>query len=272
VGDSYFKTLGVRVVAGRAFSPDDRTGATPVLIINQRMSRVVFPGQNPIGQTLPLGERNGPVQIVGVVRDVLQHGIEEEANPMVYLPLNQRRADVYMTLLVRTTGDPESLIPPIRAVIKSLDSAQPPPEFVTLEQQLATAVAPRRFSFVLLSILATIGGALAAVGLYGVMAYLVAGRTSEIGIRIALGADRGRVVRLVVGEGMVLGLVGIALGLAGSLGAVCALRTMLFHVSIYDPWIFAAGAGLLAAVAFAACGLPALRASRVDPIQALRAD
>jgi putative ABC transport system permease protein len=272
VSDFYFKTLGVRVVAGRAFSSDDRKGATPVMVVNQTMSRAVFPGQNPIGQTLPLGEKRGPIRIVGVVRDVLQHGVEEEANPMVYLPVSQEGAATYMTLLVRTAGEPESLVPPIRAVVKALDAAQPPPAFASLEQQLANAVAPRRFSFVLLSIFAGIAGILAAIGLYGVMAYLVAERTNEIGIRIALGADRARVMRFVIGEGMLLGGIGIGLGLAGSLAAVRALRTMLFHVSIYDPSIFTAGAGLLAAVALAACGLPAFRASRVDPIQALRAE
>jgi putative ABC transport system permease protein len=132
-------------------------------------------------------------------------------------------------------------------------------------------VAPRRFSFVLLAIFAVLAAALASIGLYGVMSYLVAERTTEIGIRVALGADRPRVIRYVVGEGMLLGTIGLVLGFAGSVAAVRLLRNMLFRVSIYDPWIFLASAGLLGAVTLIACSLPAIRAARVDPIQALRA-
>jgi putative ABC transport system permease protein len=177
-----------------------------------------------------------------------------------------------MTVLIRTSGAPSALQTPIRQIVSSLDAAQPAPEFTTLEAELSRAVAPRRFSFVLLAIFASLAATLAAVGLYGVIAYLVEDRTREIGIRVALGADAGQVVRLVVGHGMSLTLIGIVAGLAGSIAAVRLLRTMLYQVSIYDPWTFAIGAALLGAVALVACYLPARRATRVDPVIALRAE
>ena len=177
-----------------------------------------------------------------------------------------------MTVLARTAGAPEQLANPIRQIVRSLDAAQPAPTFTTMEDALSDAVAPLRFTFVLLGIFASVAAILAAVGLYGVMAYLVDDRTREIGIRVALGADRSQVIRIVVGNGMTLTLIGLVAGFAVSLAAVRLLRTMLYGVSMYDPWTFAAGAVVLALAAFLACYLPARRATRLDPMVALRAE
>jgi putative ABC transport system permease protein len=271
VSDGYFHTLGIPVLSGRAFTASDRRGSTAVAVINQTMARTLFAGQNAVGQTISLDEDQA-VQIVGVAGDVLQRGIEAQVRPLIYRPLAQEGAATYMQLLVRSARTPESLIPSIRDAFHSIDPSQPAPAFASMEQVMSETVASRRFSFVLLGIFAGIAGLLAAIGLYGVMSYLVAERTSEIGIRVALGADRSRVLRLVLGEGMVLAMLGIVLGLAGSAAGVRTLRTMLFKVSIYDPWIFASCAVILAAIAIAACALPALRAARVDPMLALRSD
>jgi putative ABC transport system permease protein len=177
-----------------------------------------------------------------------------------------------MNLIVRTTGRPETLIPAIRAIVREIDPAQPAPSFQTVEQLMSDAVAPRRFSFVLLGIFAAVGGLLSAIGLYGVMAYLVTERTSEIGIRTALGADRARVIWLVIREGMTLAMVGLVLGLGGSIAGVRALRSLLYQVDVYDPVVFGVGAMLLAVIAMVACALPAWRAARIDPATALRAN
>jgi putative ABC transport system permease protein len=270
VTDGYFKTLDIPVVQGRSLLPGDRPGSAPVGVINQTMARAMFPGVNPLGQRLVMRGSKG-VLIVGVIRDVMQRGVEAEVTPMIYLAAAQDETNAYMHLIVRAKGKPEALIAPIRNVFRSLAPDQPAPTFATMRQTMLDSVAPRRFSFVLLAIFAVLAAALASIGLYGVMSYLVAERTTEIGIRVALGADRPRVIRYVVGEGMLLGTIGLVLGFAGSVAAVRLLRNMLFRVSIYDPWIFLASAGLLGAVTLIACSLPAIRAARVDPIQALRA-
>ena len=177
-----------------------------------------------------------------------------------------------MTILVRSPGALETLETPIRQIVTSLDPAQPPPKFATMDDALAESVAPLHFTTVLLGIFASIAAILAAIGLYGVMAYLVADRTREIGIRVALGADRSQVVGIVIRNGMRLVLIGLVAGLAGSVFAVRLLRALLYRVSMYDPWIFVIGASSLGAIALFACYLPARRATRLDPMVALRAE
>jgi putative ABC transport system permease protein len=177
-----------------------------------------------------------------------------------------------MTILARSAGAPELLEGPIRQIVRSLDAAQPAPTFTTMEDALLDAVAPLHFTFVLLGIFASVAALLAVVGLYGVMAYLVDDRTKEIGIRVALGADRSQVIRIVVGNGMILTVIGLVAGFVLSLGTVRLLRTMLYGVSMYDPATFAAGGVVLALAALFACYLPARRATRLDPMAALRAD
>lgn len=272
VGDRYFETAGIRLRSGRLFSSDERRGAGPkAAVVNEAFARALFRGEDAIGKRTSVGGGD-TARVVGVVRDVLQHGVEEAATPMVYLPLASGDIDPFMALVVNATGDPAGLITPIRQIARDIDRTQPVPKFTTMEQVMATAVAPRRFSFTLLGLLAGLAASLAAIGLYGVMAYLVAERTNEIGIRMALGADRARVMALVVGEGTRLIVVGVVLGLAVSVAAVRMLRGLVFEVSVYDPWAFGVGAALLAGVALIACYVPARRATRVDPMIALRGE
>ena len=271
VGNDFFRTLKVPIVAGRTFTPDDRSGE-PVVIINQTMQQLVFGGRNPIGERHPIGGDTGSALIVGIARDVLQRGVEKGRVPLAYYPLRSSDVGPYMTVVVRSAGDPGALTPAIRDIVHRLDAQQPAPAFKTLEQSMSDAVAPRRFTFLLLGMFAVIGGLLAAIGLYGVMSYAVAERTNEIGVRVALGADHGRVMRLILSEGMVLTIVGAVLGLAGSLYGVRLLRTMLYQVSIYDPAIFVAGLVALVITALVACMVPALRAARIDPLEAIRAE
>ena len=270
VGDGYVETIGAILVAGRSFTAGDGANAPPVAMINSTMARIMFSGRNPLGQ--PITVAGSRATIVGVMRDMVQLGATSESAPFVFLPVSQDGAGGRMTILVRAAGTPELFENPIRQIVASMDQAQPPPTFKTMDDALAESVAPLHFSTVLLGIFASIAAILAAVGLYGVMAYLVDDRTREIGIRIALGADRSQVVRIVLGNGMMLTMIGLVAGLAGSVLAVRLLRAMLYRVSMYDPWTFVVGAAVLGAAAFLACYLPARRATRLDPMVALRAE
>jgi predicted permease len=272
VGDRYVETIGATLVAGRGFGTSDGPNAPPVAMINETMARVLYPGRNPLEQRIKMGGVPQGVTIVGVMRDLVQRGVEAGPAPYVFLPVSQDGAGTRMTILARSAGDPELLTNPIRQIVRSLDAAQPAPTFTTMEDALSDAVAPLRFTFLLLGIFAAVAAILAAVGLYGLMAYFVDDRTREIGIRVALGADRSQLVRIVVANGMTLTVIGLAVGFVVSLAAVRLLRTILSGVSIYDPWAFAAGAVVLAAAALVACYLPARRATRLDPMVALRSE
>jgi putative ABC transport system permease protein len=272
VGEEYFRALAIPRVSGRFFLESDGAGAPPVAIINQALARTLFPNVDAVGQQLPLGGASEPpTTIVGVVRDTRQRGIESDAPLVLYKPVRQDGAGAYMHLVVRATVNPQTVQRAIREAMLAIDPTQPPPQFMTPQQVIAESVAPRRFNFVLLGILATVAALLAAIGLYGVMSYAVAERMREFGIRAALGADRARVLQHVMREGVWLTVIALAIGGAGSYAAVQLLRNMLFQVSVHDPWIFAAGGIVLAAVALTACLIPALRATRVDPVTALRA-
>ena len=268
VGDGYVETIGATLAAGRSFTTADGPNAPPVAMINETMARVMLPGRNPLEQRIKVGGTD--VTIVGVMRDMTQLGDESGPAPFVFLPLSQDGGRRSATILVRSAGDPTLLESPIRQIVTSLDPAQPAPTFTTMEDALSEAVAPLHFTFVLLGIFASVAAILAAVGLYGLMAYFVDDRTREIGIRVALGADRSQVVRIVVVNGMSLTLIGLAVGFVVSLAAVRLLRTMLYGVSMYDSSTFAAGAAVLSLAALLACYLPARRATRLDPMVALR--
>jgi putative ABC transport system permease protein len=271
VDSGYFRTSGVRLVGGRAFNATDVPGSEPVVILNETAARLVGKGKPVLGERFSVVD-TAPSRVIGIAQDVRQRGVEDAAPAMVYVPLAQFGGPShYMTVLARTTGDPTSAIPAIRDVLRRIDPLQPLPELETLEHMMSEAVAPRRFTFALLTVFASLGAILAMIGLYGVMSYLVAERTNEIGVRVALGADSRRIMGFVIGEGLLLVIAGIAFGLAGSLAAVRLLRSMLFEVSVYDPTIFAAGAGLLVVTALVACAVPARRAAALDPVEALRA-
>jgi putative ABC transport system permease protein len=281
ISPDYFKAMGVPLLRGRAFTPADRKGAPQVAVVNETMARRFWPGEDPVGRKLALG---GPAElanaasnaeawwtIVGVVGDVRQYGLDAEPKTQVYMP-HQQAAIGYVTLVVRARSDAAALAPTVRQAVHAVDREQPIYNVRTMEDVLATSMASRRLAMFLLGAFAALALALAAVGIYGVMSYSVAQRTHEIGVRMALGARRGDVLRLVVGQGMATALVGLALGVAGSLAAMRLMSSLLFGVSANDPATFGGVAALLAAVALVASWVPARRASRVDPMIALRTE
>jgi predicted permease len=280
VGEGYFRTLGIRLLAGRDFDARDTAESPSVVIVDEALARRHFPEapfESVLGKRLRFGGEGEPWrEVVGVVRHVRHNGPEQEARPGIYRPWTQMSprslADFTraMDLIVKRESDPEGLVPLVRREVQAVDPGQPLANVRTLQSLLDEAVAPRRFSAALVGAFALIALLLGAVGLYGVMSYAVSQRTHEIGIRMALGAQRGRIMRTVLAQGMALVVVGVGLGLAGSLAAARLIAGQLFGVTPTDPLTIGGVAALLVAVALAACYLPARRATKVDPIIALR--
>ena len=266
---SYLETIGGRLVEGRWFTDEDRIGSGDVAVITESLARARFPGRSPLGETMKM---DGAKRIVGVVSDIRQRGLEEPATYGAFFPLSQAGVGIYQTIVMRTKPRSAGLPDRVRALIKQIDPGQVPPEITTMDDRLSDTIAPRRFTAVLLDTFAGLAALLAIVGLYGVLSYVVAERTREIGIRVALGAEPRRVLRVVLQSGVHLSVIGIILGAAGAAFAVRLLRGMVYGVSIYDPWMFAASAGSLLGVAILASYIPARRAASVDPVNALRAD
>jgi putative ABC transport system permease protein len=270
VSTGYFQTLGIPLLARRGFDALDRPSTVPVAIVNQAFVRQYFPGQNPIGKHV--GRRAAPGvwrEIVGVVGNVRQLGPAQDESPEVYTPYQQEPIGE-MNLVLRTASDPLALVAPVKAAVQAVDPAQPVYDIATMDQRLSESIAPQRFNALLVGVFALVALGLAAVGIYGVLAFSVARRTHEIGVRIALGAPRGDVLRLVVGEGMRLAGLGVGIGLAGSAALTRLLRGLLFGVRPSDPATLAAASVILALVAAVACYMPARRAVQIDPITALR--
>jgi putative ABC transport system permease protein len=273
IGLDYFKTIGIPLIKGRDFNERDDRKAPPVIIVNEAFADKFFPGEDPIGKHIKPGitaddEKPQMCEIVGVVGNVKHRGLKVDADPEAYEPLAQLTMD--MTVLVKTDTDPRSLLRTIENEVRALDRDLPAYNIRTLDEYLSAAVAQPRFNTLLLTIFATMALILTAVGLYGVMSYSVTQRTHEIGIRVALGAQQQDVLKMVVRQGMTLTGLGMGLGLIGAYFATRIIETMLFGVSATDPWIFLAISVLLAGVALGACLVPARRATRVDPIHALR--
>jgi putative ABC transport system permease protein len=218
--------------------------------------------------------RRYEMTIVGVVKEMVQEATDGEQFPLVFMPMAQTKSPCTgcAALVVRTSGEMAQLQALIRDEVKVLDPLQPEPRFSSMERTLEERVAPRKFTLVLLVAFAALAGGLAIIGLYSVLAYLVAERTREIGIRIAIGADSRRVTAMVLGQGLRLTIIGLVIGAAVSVAAVRVLRAWMYEMSVYDAPTFAAVSVLLCMVALVASWLPARRASRVDPVQALRAD
>jgi putative ABC transport system permease protein len=271
VAPGTFKTLGIPIKNGRDFSDGDTYDGPYTAVINEALVKMSFPGQDPIGRMILCGlDSPKPMRIVGVVGDIRQYGPSREPMPEIYMPYEQHpRPAAAMSVVVRTAGDPEALSQVLQRKVRER-STEVPVKFTTMEAELSENVAAPRFRTLLLGIFAGLAVLLAMAGVYGVMAYVVGQRVSEIGLRMALGANSGDVKRLVLRQGMTLAAIGLVIGFAGAIAATRLLTTMLFAVKPGDPWTYAAVAGVLALVALAACYLPARRASRVDPLVALR--
>ncbi|HXU38418.1 MAG TPA: ABC transporter permease [Blastocatellia bacterium] len=275
ISPEYFATLGIPLIQGRGFSAADKEGSPPVVIINQTLAERYFADESPIGKRLKVGGANRPrnvwMEIVGVVGDVKYSGLDAQPEPAYYLPLEQNVWGAAY-LAVRTSVNPASLASAIREQIWELDKDIPIANLATMDQLLAESVAQPRFRAFLLGLFAALALVLASVGIYGVISYSVTQRTHEIGIRMALGAQARDVSTLVIRQGIALALIGVSIGLVGSVWLTRLLENLLFQVSATDGSIFAGVATLLIAVAVLACWIPARRASRLDPMAALRCE
>ena len=287
----YFRAQGLRLTSGRVFDATDRAGTLPVIILNEAAVKKFLPNGNPLGQRVMLGAPDNLITpgmlppgfdkfqwttVVGVVQSARQFGLQNAAPPAAYIPVRQgwdyaplRRN---MSLLVRTKGEPLQAVPALRGLLKALDHDLPVERIVTMDMLIGDSLQSNRFNTVLLGLFAGVALLLAVVGIYGVVTWNVTQRTKEIGVRLALGADRANVLRLVIGQSMRVVLLGVFLGVLGSLAVARAVQSLLFGISAFDPLTFAGVVALLATAALVACWLPARRATKVDPMVALRAE
>jgi putative ABC transport system permease protein len=271
VGPNYFRLMGVPLLEGREFTDHDRAGATNVAVINETMRRRYFAGEDPIGKHLTVTYLNAPLalEVVGVAKDIKQQSLASPANAQIYV--SSLQVPWFSTsLVVRTEGDPSAALSSVVRAVRAADPTQTAANAKTMEQLLYDSAAQPRFYSLMLGIFAALALALAAVGTYGVISYAVAQRTQEIGIRMALGAQRGDVLKLVVGQGMVWVLAGVAAGLGAAFALTRVMKGLLYEVGASDPATFVGVTALLALVALAACLVPARRATKVDPMVALR--
>jgi len=273
VSTSYFKVMGIPLLEGREFDEHDGPTSPPVAIINQTFARRFFPDDDPIGKRYVYG-RPGPnnnswITIVGVVGDMRRTGFDRPVRPETFLPQGQN-PDSGLTIVARTTGDPASLAGALRNDVWAIDKDQSVYDIKTMRQTLSEMLSQRRFNMLLLGIFAAVALTLAAVGIYGVMSYAVAERTHEIGLRMALGAQTGDVLSLIVRQGMLLAVTGLLVGLAASFALTHLMTSLLYGVSATDPLTFIAIPVVLTGVALGACLIPARRAIKVDPMVALR--
>ena len=271
--DDFFRTLGIPLLQGRWFDARDTIDASHAAIINQSLAREKWPASDALGRTIEFGNMDGdlrPLTVVGVVGDVRGNGLETPPRPTVYVDYRQRpQSTRHFTAVVRTATDPAVVIAAARKIVRSLDP-NVPPNFSTFTQVFSNSLQSRRFNLTLVGVFALSALLLAIAGLYGVMAYSVTRRTGEFGIRIALGASSNNILGLVLGQGLLTAVVGIALGLGGALALTRTLHSLLFGLSATDPVTIASAALVLLLVALFACYIPARRATRVDPMVALR--
>ncbi|HVS16785.1 MAG TPA: ABC transporter permease [Thermoanaerobaculia bacterium] len=269
VTEGYLEAMGVQVVAGRTFTRQDDASGPPVIVVNQRFTERFWPGEDALGKIVETAGKERTV--IGVVETGKYRSLGEAPAEFMYLP-QRERFTTGMTLVARSAGDPQALLQTIRGTVRAMDADMPVFDVRTMEDHMGVALMPARLGGTVLGLFGLLGLALSAVGIYGVMAYSVARRRRELGIRIALGADRGTVLRSVVGQGMRLALLGTALGLLGAAGAARLVEGLLYNVSAFDPVAFVGVPLLLVSVALLAVYLPARRAAGVEPMRALRVD
>ena len=267
----YAAAMRIPIRFGREFTDRDDAKAPRVVIVNEALARRYWPKENPVGKHILVGRMPGPSEVVGVLGDVPNLAVGTDPQPEIYLPFAQIPSAT-QNLIVRTAGDPRSVTAAVRARVLALDRDQPVTAVQSMDEVLQAGAAQPRFTTYLLGGLSATAFLLSMVGIYGVIAYSVAERTQEMGIRIALGADNRDILRLVLGHGLVLAGAGIAIGLAAAFALTRLMSSLLYHVSVTDPVTFIAGPALFAAVALLASYLPARRAMRVDPAIALRAE
>jgi len=276
---SYFSTIGIPVKRGRAFTEADRANSKQVVLITESAARQYFPNEDPIGKSIRLGwgkrvkgqRLRGGGEIVGIVGDVKEEGLASADAPQLYMSMRQWPVQS-MAVVVRTATSPMSLADAVREQVREVDPALPVSRMRPLDEIVSRSISQPRFYLMVLTVFAAVALVLAAVGIFGVLSYAVAQRTREIGIRMALGAQERSVLRMVVGQAMLLALGGIAVGAVLALVLSRGMTTMLFSVTATDPATFVSVAGILGVVALVASYIPARRATRVDPIVALRSE
>jgi putative ABC transport system permease protein len=277
VGPDYFDTVGVQLAAGRKFTALDDQDHPGVMLINESFVKHYFPNENPLGRRIRpptppriwQNQRFASFEIVGVVRDVKLAGLDAPSEPAYYLPASQSPLED-MTLLIHTTVDPISIAGAVRQAVWSIDPNQPLSNITTLEKDVDDSIAPRRLNMLLMGVFGGLAMVLSAVGIYGLLSHAVTQRTQEMGIRMALGAQAGDVLKLVLKQGMMLSLAGVGIGLVGAFALTRLMRGLLFGVGPNDAITFIVVAGVLTIVALLACYIPARRATKVDPLIALR--
>ncbi len=267
----YFQALGIRLVRGRMFDDRDTPDASHVALISESLARSRWPGQDPIGHTIQFGNMDGDIRllnVIGVVADIHENGLDAPPRPTVYVNLFQRPRPA-ITLTMLTDANTQMVTTAARGILGELNP-EIPPSFRTFQQVYSASLGSRRFNLILIAFFGVVALLLATAGVFGVMAYSVSRRTREIGVRVALGARSRDVLAMVLGQGLRTILIGLAIGLAGSLALTRAMASLLFGVTPTDPLTFAAVIALLIAAALLACYIPARRATKVDPIEALR--
>ena len=284
VSAHYFESLRIPLLRGRVIDRRDTGQSSRVVVINEAFAKKYFPGEDPLGHQLLIGQGIGPDfeepvrEIVGVVGSTTEQGLARGMVPAMYVPEPQVKDSLTklangllpLSWVIRTNGDPLAIASAVRREFDGIDTQLAPSKVMTMEHVMADSTVRENFNMLLLSVFAGVALLLAAIGIYGLMSYAVQQRTQEIGIRMALGAGRGRMMRLIMGQGMRLAAIGIVVGLAAAFGLTRFLAGLLFNVKATDPWTFALVAAILSAVALAAAFIPARRATRIDPVLALR--
>jgi putative ABC transport system permease protein len=273
VTGDYFEAMGIELLRGRSFDDRDRSDAPQTVVVNRALAEAHWPGANPVGQRVVVSwVDETPWEVIGVVEDVRLAGLAEQARSTIYMSYAKATFFPWMQLAVRSHGDPDALTSAVRGVLRRMDPTLPLGSVRVMEDIVASSTARPRMTTLLILVFAGLATLLAAVGLYGVLAYAVSQRVREIGVRIALGARPGEVMTMVIRQGAGLSLAGLALGLAAALAGGRVMSSLLYEIEPSDPWALGGAGILLFSVAIVACAVPAWRAASVAPVEALRSD